>query len=105
MAKCKCGRNWFWDWDQDCYRYIDGSEVKILNFAKASSDEPKIEIYVFECDCRTVNSIMFLDPNTGMFVRCIEAWNNIDWEEDGNHWDNKCLNCERQSCLNNEGNS
>lgn len=100
MAKCKCGKNWFWDWEQDTYRYIDGSEIEILTFANAKSDEPKIEIYIFKCKCGAINSIMYTDPNTGMFVRCIEEWNKIKWEDDGHSWDQKCLNCESISCLN-----
>lgn len=100
MAKCpNCKENWFWDWEQDIYRYTDGSDVEILNFVKAKSDEPKIEIYVFKCNCGAVNSIMFLDLNSGMFVRCIEAWDIINWEKDGHSWDNKCLDCKTINCL------
>lgn len=105
MARCpKCDGNWFWDWEQDIYRYLDGSPVEILNFVNTKSGGPKIEIYVFKCKCGAINSVMFADPNTGMFVRCIDAWSNIDWESKANNWGNKCLNCKDQICLNKGGN-
>lgn len=104
MAKCvnpKCNKNWFWDWEQDCYRYIDGSEVEGIYHSYEEGDE-HADAIIFRCKCGAINSSMFTDNRTGSSVLIIEKWKNITWEEDGNAWDKQCLNCENISCLNDE---
>jgi len=98
MARCKkCNENWFWDWDEDIYKYVDGSKVEIIIFSTNSDDS---EIFIFKCKCGSINSVAYLNPEIGMILYSIKEWQNINWELDGNAWDYNCKNCKNITCLN-----
>lgn len=91
MAKCKCGENWFWDWEQDCYRYVDGSDVKMTELSCTEKDM-ELDIMVFQCKCGSINSVMYNDENRGSSCCNIEEWKDVDWEADDNAWDRLLYN-------------
>jgi len=102
MARCpKCNENWFWDWEQDTYRYVDGSEIEtiILNCIEKGME---LETYVFKCKCNSINSLMYYDKNRGSACCNIKEWENINWENEGNTWESKCKDCKNLTCLNDE---
>lgn len=99
MARCpKCNRNWFWDWEQDTYRYYNGSEVETLELNCIEKDM-ELKTIVFRCECGAINSLMYIDSR-GSACCNIKEWDNIDWEIDGNSWNLKCRNCHDINCLN-----
>jgi len=98
MAHCpKCNENWFWDWDQDTYRYVDGSIVENIELF---TNEDNSSILIFKCKCNAINSAAYLNPKIGMILYSIKEWQNIDWEKDSHCWDLKCKNCKTLECIN-----
>ncbi len=101
MARCpKCKENWFWDWDQDYYIYIDGSDIEFFEFL-CTEPGMEIEIIVFKCKCGSINSVMYNDENRGSSLCNIKEWSSVDWEMEGHAWENHCKNCKNLKCLDN----
>lgn len=100
MAKCKCGENWLWDWEQDCYRYPDGSRIEEIQLL-CTEKGMELELFVYKCKCGKVNSALYNDDARGSSCCSIRAWQNVDLETDGNSWKDCHLICENKICLEN----
>jgi len=99
MARCpKCQEHWFWDWEQDCYRYLNGSDVEstVLNCTEKGME---LELVVFKCKCGKVNSTMYNDSYRGSSLCNIEEWKDIDWEQNKNSWIDCYSTCDDKICL------
>lgn len=100
MAHCpKCKENWFWDWEQDCYRYVDGTEVEETHL-DCIEKGMELETIVYKCKCGSINSLIYNDENRGSSLCNIKEWKNVDWELDGHAWDRQCKDCKDIFCLN-----
>jgi len=86
--KCKCGRNWRWNWEQDCYQYDDGTMVieKELHTSIEGKGEPHHpDAYWCVCECGAVNAVC-LDNEHGLFVLhdSDSEWAEVDWQSPEN---------------------
>lgn len=86
MAQCpKCKIDWLWDWEQDCYRYTNSNEVETIQLS-CNEQGMELELIVFKCQCGSINSTIYNDPNRGSSLCNIKEWQNVDWELNENSW-------------------
>ena len=86
--ECTCKREWFFDFETECFRYLDGSAVECLSFYLHADHEDigSHEAWIYRCACGLVNSMEINCAASGYFLLNKQEWKKVLWEDKEHAW-------------------